>query len=91
MIEVAMTKLLLSSFFAVFFLVALLGTDNARAFGDEPHWPGFGYSYEPAIASGCWKWNWQQYSWYDHCPAYVYPKAYMYPRSSSRTVLRTKG
>lgn len=72
------------------FLLVLLPANDARAFGDEPHWPGFGYSYEPAIASGCWKWNWQQYSWYDYCPVYVYPKAYMYPRSS-RAGLRTRG
>lgn len=73
------------------FLLVLLPVNGAQAFGDEPRWPGFGYGYEPAIASGCWKWNWQQYSWYDHCPAYVHPKAYMYSRPSSRTVLRTKG
>jgi len=46
--------------------------------------------YDPEIQSGCWKWNWQQYHWNNHCPVYVHPKAYMYPRSP-RVVLRTKG
>ncbi len=72
-------------------LLVVLPAGGAQAFGDQPRWPEFGYGYEPAIASGCLKWNWQQYAWYDHCPAYVHPKAYMYPRSSLRTVLRTKG
>jgi hypothetical protein len=71
-----------------FFLV-LLPANGAEAFGEPPA-PGF-YSNEPGIASGCLKWNWQQYSWYDHCPVYVHPKAYMYSRPSFRTVLRTKG
>lgn len=56
-------------------------------FGDEPYTLDWGY--EPGIQSGCWKWNWQQYGWEDHCPVYIHPKAYMYPRSR-RVVLRTK-
>jgi hypothetical protein len=56
-------------------------------FGDEPYTLNWGYY--PQIESGCWKWNWQQYQWNDHCPVYVHPKAYMYPRS--RVVLRTRG
>jgi hypothetical protein len=57
------------------------------AFGDEPHTLNWG-NY-PQIESGCWKWNWQQNQYNDHCPVYVHPKAYMYPRSN--VVLRTKG
>lgn len=71
------------------FVAAVVGSSsNAMAFGEEPYWPGIGR--EPAIESGCWRWNWQQHSWYEHCPVYVQPKAYMYPRSS-RVVLRTRG
>jgi hypothetical protein len=57
------------------------------AFGDEPPPPSI--EMEAAAKSGCLRWNWQQYSWYDHCPTIVRPKAYMYPRS--RRVLRVKG
>ena len=89
--EVTMVRAVFKGAVSGAFLLVLLPVNGAQAFGDEPRWPGFGYGYEPAIASGCWKWNWQQYSWYDHCPAYVHPKAYMYSRPSSRTVLRTKG
>jgi hypothetical protein len=60
---------------------------HALAFGDEPHVPSV--EAEAAVKSGCLRWNWQQRSWYDHCPKYVQPKAYMYPHS--RVVLRTKG
>jgi hypothetical protein len=60
---------------------------RALAFGDQPYVPGV--EAEAAVKSGCLRWNWQQYSWYDHCPMYVHPKAYMYPRS--RVVLRTRG
>ena len=76
---------------AVFSLV-LLSTNGAYSgtypFGDEPYRLDWGD--DPAIQSGCWKWNWQQHHWNDHCAVYVYPKAYMYPRSS-RVVLRSKG
>jgi len=89
-IMVVMMKSIFKILTAGVFVMSVAALDRAHAFGDEPRWPGFGYSYEPAIASGCWKWNWQQYSWYDHCPVYVRPKAYMYPRSSYRTVLRAK-
>jgi hypothetical protein len=57
-------------------------------FGDEPYTLNWGYY--PQIEKACWKWNWQLYEYNDHCPVYVHPKAYMYPRSS-RVVLRTKG
>jgi len=57
-------------------------------FGDPPYTPDFGY--DPEITTGCWKWNWQQYQWDEHCPVYVHPKAFMYPRSY-RAVLRARG
>jgi len=44
--------------------------------GDQPYWPGL-HNLEPAIAGGCWHWNWQQRSWYDTCPVYAEPKAYV--------------
>ena len=76
---------------AAAFSVILLSTGSAQAgpypFGDEPYRLNWGY--DPAVASGCLKWNWQQHQWDDHCPRYVRPKAFMYPRSS-RVVLRTK-
>jgi hypothetical protein len=70
--------------------VVLLSTSGAGAypFGDEPY--RLNWDYEPGIASGCLKWNWQQYQWNDTCPVYIHPKAYMYPYSS-RAVLRTRG
>jgi hypothetical protein len=77
---------------AAAFSVVLLSASGAYAgpypFGDEPYRLNWGY--DPAVESGCLKWNWQQYQWNDNCPIYVHPKAYMYPRSS-RVVLRTKG
>jgi hypothetical protein len=60
----------------------------AYPFGDEPYRLNWGY--DPAVESGCLQWNWQQYGWNDHCPIYIHPKAYMYPRAS-RVVLRTRG
>jgi len=60
---------------------------GAFAFGDQPYLSGL--ADEPEVTSGCWRWNWQQHGWYDHCPRYVHPKAYMYPRA--RVVLRTRG
>ncbi|WP_234680674.1 hypothetical protein [Bradyrhizobium monzae] len=57
-------------------------------FGDEPYRLNW-YS-DPEIATGCWKWNWQQYQWDNYCPVYVRPKAYMYPRARA-VVVRTKG
>ena len=59
----------------------------AYPFGDEPYRLNWGY--DPEIQSGCWKWNWQQNGWDDHCPIYIHPKAYMYPHSS-RVVLQTR-
>ena len=75
---------------AVFSLV-LLSTSGAYSgtypFDDEPH--RLNLWHDPEIASGCWKWNWQQHHWNDYCAVYVHPKAYMYPRAS-RTVLRSR-
>ncbi|MDI1265366.1 MAG: hypothetical protein PS018_19135 [bacterium] len=73
-------------------LLTVFAAGNAHAgpypFGDEPYRLNWGY--DPEIASGCWKWNWQQHHWNDHCARYVQPKAYMYPRAS-RAALRVKG
>ena len=72
--------------------VLVLSTGGAVAgsypFGDPPY--TLNWDYYPQVQSGCWKWNWQQYQWDDHCPVYVQPKAYMYPRSRP-AVLRTRG
>jgi hypothetical protein len=83
------------SFFGIIgaaFSIVVLSSSGAYCgaypFGDEPYRLNWGY--DPEIQSGCWKWNWQQYQWDDHCPVYVNPKAYMYPRSR-RVVLRTRG
>jgi hypothetical protein len=81
----------LRSILAGALLAAFLPSGSALAFADGPRWPEFGYGDGAAIASGCLRWNWQQYSWYDHCPVYVRPKAYMYPASSLRSVVRVKG
>ena len=83
-----------NSFFAMLAAASVLLLSGGSAysghyaFGDEPYRLNWGV--DPEIQSGCWKWNWQQYQWDDYCPVYVYPKAYMYPRSS-RVILRTKG
>ena len=79
-----MAKSLSKILSAALFLI-LSGVGSAQAIGDDPYWPGYGY--EPGISSGCWKWNWQQHSWYDHCPAYEHPKAFIY----SRGALRARG
>jgi len=74
------------------FSMIVLSTGSAQAgpypFGDEPY--RLDWVYDPGVASGCFKWNWQQHQWNDYCPRYVHPKAFMYPRAS-RVVLRTKG
>lgn len=57
-------------------------------FGDEPY--RLNWYADPEIATGCWKWNWQQHQWEDYCPVYVRPHAYMYPRARP-VVVRTKG
>lgn len=67
---------------------AASASGGAYPFGDPPY--TLNWDYHPQIQSGCWKWNWQQYQWDDHCPVYVNPKAYMYPRSRPM-VLRTRG
>ncbi|QUS39177.1 hypothetical protein RPMA_10240 [Tardiphaga alba] len=84
-----MSRLFSKSLIGAVVLAGCLSAGSAHAFGDRPYWPGLGYEYEPQIASGCWKWNWQQHSWYDHCPVYVRPKANMYSRG--RSVLRVRG
>ena len=77
---------------AAAFSVLILSSSGAQSgpypYGDEPY--TLNWWYYPQIQTGCWKWNWQQYLWNDYCPAYVSPKAYMYPRAS-RVVLRTRG
>ncbi len=61
----------------------LLSAPQARAdqfryiLGDEPYWSGED-SGRAAIAAGCYKWNWQQYGWYNVCPVYLHPKAFRY-------------
>ena len=57
-------------------------------FGDPPYRLDFGP--DPQVESGCFRWNWQQYQWEDHCPIYVNPKAYIHPRAN-RAVVRTRG
>jgi hypothetical protein len=79
---------LVAAAFSVVFLSAGTAQAGPYPFGDEPYRLNWGY--DPEIESGCWKWNWQQYQWNDYCARYVYPKAYLYPRSS-RVVLRTRG
>lgn len=58
-------------------------------FGDAPYRLDWGY--DPEIGTGCWKWNWQQYQWEDHCARYIFPKAYMFYGRSRHVVVRTKG
>jgi hypothetical protein len=58
-------------------------------FGDEPY--HLNWTNHSEARSGCLKWNWQQQSWYDHCPVYVHPWAYMHPGGRRHVVLRTKG
>ena len=74
----------LCAIFAATFLALLLSGGAANAgpypFGDEPYRLNWGY--DPAVESGCLKWNWQQYGWDDTCPVYIHPKAHMYPRST---------
>ena len=86
-----MKKSFLAVIGAAISIVVLSGSaaySGPYPFGDEPYRLDWGY--DPAVASGCLKWNWQQHQWDDHCPRYIQPKAYMYPRSA-RAVLRTKG
>ena len=77
---------------AAAFSVVTLSSANAQnapyPFGDPPY--RLNWEYSPQIEQGCWKWNWQQYQYNDHCPVWVSPKAYMYPRTRP-VVLRTKG
>jgi hypothetical protein len=84
-----MKKSLLAIAAAFSFLIATGGgaISGPYPFGDGPYTLNWG-SY-PQIENSCWKWNWQLYEYHDHCPIYVHPKAYMYPRSN--VVLRTKG
>jgi hypothetical protein len=73
--------LILAAFAATF----AVPSGRAHAFGDVPD-----NYFDPAVDVGCWRWNWQQHAFYDVCPVYVHPKAYMYPRRA-HAVLRTKG
>ncbi|WP_042335616.1 hypothetical protein [Bradyrhizobium sp. DOA9] len=57
-------------------------------FGDEPY--RLDWYPDPATATGCLKWNWQQHHWDNYCPVVVQPKAYMYPRARA-VVVRAKG
>jgi len=84
-----MRKSLLAVVATSSFLMAGSGgaISGSYPFGDEPYTLNWGYYQQ--IESGCWKWNWQQYQYNDHCPVYVHPRAYMYPRSP--VVLRAKG
>lgn len=67
-----------AAFGALLFALTPTGNAQAAAIGDEPFWPGT-YAYEPALNQpGCLTWNWQQYAWYNNCPVYVRPKAYLY-------------
>ena len=58
---------------------------SAKAFGDYPD----GY-YAWGIDVGCWRWNWYQHAYYNVCPVYPHPKAYMYPRRAP-VVIGSKG
>ncbi|WP_082747566.1 hypothetical protein [Bradyrhizobium macuxiense] len=81
-----------SAIIAAVVSIVILSSSAARAgdypFGDPPY--RLDYGYDPQVESGCLRWNWQLYQWQDHCPVYIHPKAYMYPRASG-AVLRTKG
>ncbi len=79
---------IIASAFSVLLLSANAAYSGTYPFGDEPYRLNWGY--DPAVESGCLKWNWQQYGWDDYCPVYIHPKAYMYPRSS-RAIVRAKG
>ena len=86
-----MKNSLLATVGAALSIIVLSGSSaycGPYPFGDEPYRLDWGY--DPAVESGCLKWNWQLHQWNDHCVRYVQPKAYMYPRSS-RVVVRTKG
>jgi len=82
-----MQKSLLAIAAAFSFFVATSGSaiSGPYPFGDAPYTLTWGYY--PQIEQGCWRWNWQQYEYNNHCPVFLHPKAYMY----SRAVLRTKG
>lgn len=54
--------------------------------GEPSYWPGT-HNWEPGIASGCWRWNWQQRSWYDYCPAYVRPTAFRHRYGVPRVIV----
>src|SRR3954451_20562414 len=57
-------------------------------YGDQSYRLDWGT--EPQIETACWRWNWQLHHWNNYCPAYVQPKAFMYPRSR-HVLLRTRG
>jgi len=66
-------------------VAALAASTSARAFGDDPN----GY-YAPLVDVGCWRWNWYQHAYYNVCPVYPHPKAYMYP-TRPRAIVAAKG
>ena len=70
-----MQKSLFAIVTAAFAVTVLSGT-GAHAgpypYGDQPY--RLNWQYNPEIASGCLKWNWQEYQWNDSCPVYVYPE-----------------
>jgi hypothetical protein len=53
--------------------------------GNTPDWSGYGAIPE-SQAAGCWRWNWQQKSWYDHCWWANHHRV-----GPSRVVVKTKG
>lgn len=63
---------------------ARASAEYPRVFGDTPN-----DYYVPGIDVGCWRWNWYQHAFYNVCPVYPFPKAYMYPHRSA--VIRSKG
>lgn len=63
----------------------LIPAGRALALGDAPD-----TSFDPAIDAGCLQWNWYQHAYYNVCPVYLHPKAYMYPRRVG-AALRVKG
>ena len=66
-------------------IAAFAPATSAKAFGDYPD----GH-YVWGIDTGCWRWNWYQHAYYNVCPVYPFPKAYMYPRRAP-VVIGSKG
>lgn len=66
-------------------MACLSQAPSAQAFGDYPDG-----QFVPYIDVGCWRWNWYQHAYYNVCPVYPHPKAYMYP-TRARAVVGAKG